>query len=149
MTKAESPAGRVTRVAAYALVEDETRRVLLVRIAAGYPSAGQWTLPGGGLDFGEDPAVGALRELTEETGLVGEITRLAFVDSFSRPGLPEEGVAAWHAIRIVYLVELTGGSLRDETEESTDRADWFSPAETGSIDLVPLAVKAIAHLQAE
>ena len=44
-------------------------RILLVRVAPGYMrDVGQWTLPGGGLNFGEDPADGALRELTEETG---------------------------------------------------------------------------------
>ncbi|HEX6656334.1 MAG TPA: NUDIX domain-containing protein [Candidatus Limnocylindria bacterium] len=54
MAQAES-ARRVTRVAAYALcVEDG--RILLCRIAPGYWSGvGAWTLPGGGLDFGESP----------------------------------------------------------------------------------------------
>lgn len=31
---------------------------------------GKWEFPGGGLDEGEDPEVGAIRELNEETGLV-------------------------------------------------------------------------------
>ena len=37
---------------------------------------GRWTLPGGGLDFGEDPRDGALRELAEETGYIGELDEL-------------------------------------------------------------------------
>ena len=30
---------------------------------------GMWTLPGGGLDHGEDPRAGVRREVYEETGL--------------------------------------------------------------------------------
>ena len=44
-------------------------------------SPGSWTLPGGGLDFGEDPEAGALRELGEETGLEGEVRGLLGVHS--------------------------------------------------------------------
>ena len=135
-----------TRVAAYALAQDDTGRVLLVRIAPGYPSSGRWTLPGGGLNFGEDPADGVLRELTEETGLVGEISRLAFVDSWTRPAEPEAGVGAWHAIRIAYLVQITGGALRDEVDESTDQAAWFTPVEARALPLVPLGAKALEYL---
>jgi len=30
-----------------------------------------------------------------------------------------------HALRIVYRASVTGGQLRNETDGSTDRADWF------------------------
>lgn len=136
---------QTTRVAAYALVEDEGR-TLLVRIAPGYPSAGRWTLPGGGIDFGEHPAAGALRELTEETGLTGETVALAFVESWSREADPENSVGAWHAIQIVYHVRITGGTLRDETDESTDQAAWFTVDEMRELPLVSLASAALERV---
>ncbi len=43
--------------------------VLIIR---GWMSAGNWTLPGGGLHRTEDPKTGALRELREETGITPE-----------------------------------------------------------------------------
>jgi ADP-ribose pyrophosphatase YjhB (NUDIX family) len=131
----------VTRVAAYALcVADE--RILLCRIAPGpWTAVGRWTLPGGGLDFAEAPAEGALRELTEETGLTGEVIGLADVYSWSdRWRHPADGAdEAFHALQVVYRVRITGGELRDEPDGSTDRAAWWRPDELSGLPLVRLA----------
>src|SRR5262245_1590616 len=105
-----------------------------------------WTLPGGGLHFGEDPADGVLRELTEETGLTGRIDSLAFVHSMSEGPRPHLNLGAWHGIRIVYRVDITGGDLRDEKDESTDSAAWFSRDEIESLPVVELVPLALAHL---
>ena len=84
--------------------------------------------PGGGIDFGEHPEAGALRELREETGLTGRIVELLAVDSIQRT---LRGVDAgrrsrptYHSVRIIYRTEIIGGELRHETDESTDRAAW-------------------------
>lgn len=148
MTAGPEPA-RWTRVAAYALATGEAGRVLLVRVAPGYPSAGQWTLPGGGLKFGEDPAAGALRELTEETGLSGEIESIAFIDSRTWPARPESDLGEWHAVRVVYRVRITGGELRDELDESTDAAAWFTREDAQQIPTVDLVQVALDHLDKE
>jgi ADP-ribose pyrophosphatase YjhB (NUDIX family) len=135
------PAREVTRVAAYALcVEDG--RILLCRIAPGYwTDAGHWTLPGGGLAFGEPPEAGAIRELEEETGLRGTIRELVDVQDWSgRWTHPKDGVdEAFHALQVVYRVDVTGGELRDEVGGSTDRALWFTRDEARALPLVDLA----------
>jgi 8-oxo-dGTP diphosphatase len=136
-----SAARQVTRISAYALCVDGGR-ILLCRIAPGHWSGvGQWTLPGGGLDFGEAPADGALRELTEETGLTGEIGELAAILSWSGRWLhPRDGVdEAYHGIQVVYRVRITGGELRGEPDGSTDAARWFAPDELDGVELVDLA----------
>jgi 8-oxo-dGTP diphosphatase len=135
------PQRRVTRVAAYALCTDDDR-LLLCRLAPGeWSFVGHWTLPGGGLEFGEAPADAALRELVEETGLHGEITGLVGVLSWSKRWVhPRDGAdEAYHAIQIVYRVRLTGGKLRDELTGSTDAARWFRRDELGDLPLVDLA----------
>ncbi len=137
-----------TRLAAYALcVEDG--RLLLCRIAPGYPAGGVWTLPGGGVAFGEDPADAARRELAEETGLEGRIDDLAFVDSTAGTGSPEHGREAWHGVRIVYLATITGGTLRDEVDESTDRAEWATLPELEARPVTELVQVALAWLGAD
>ncbi|MEO1088763.1 MAG: NUDIX domain-containing protein, partial [Acidobacteriota bacterium] len=51
-----------TRLAAYAVIVEDNR-LLLCRISPQIPAhAGKWTLPGGGLDFGETPEAAVVRE---------------------------------------------------------------------------------------
>ena len=138
-----------TRVAAYALCLDDANRILLARVAPGYLAAGTWTLPGGGVNWGEPPADAVLRELTEETGLTGEILSLAFVNSEKREGsIVEAGKAygPWHGIQIVYRVVVTGGNLRDEVDESTDAAAWFSRDEVTQLPRTELVDLALSFL---
>ena len=132
---------RVTRVAAYALCT-QGDAILLTRIAQGATASsdGLWTLPGGGIEFGEDPRDAALRELTEETGLTGDVVALAGVDSWSghftdpRDGVPTD----FHAVRILYRVRVTGGELRVETGGSTDDCAWIARADLETVPLVEL-----------
>jgi ADP-ribose pyrophosphatase YjhB (NUDIX family) len=141
---------RVTRVAAYAVCTDEGGRLLLCRIAPGHSVGfdGWWTLPGGGLDHGEDPRDGALRELTEETGYVGELEELLEIDSWHTVFAdPREGEDLdWHGIRILYRCRIVGGELRDEPDGSTDTCRWFTPDELSAerlVDIAELAAKRI------
>jgi ADP-ribose pyrophosphatase YjhB (NUDIX family) len=133
-----------TRLAAYTLCIDEGR-ILLVRIAPGYPAAGIWTLPGGGVEFGEDPADAARRELAEESGLEGRIDDLAFVNSITGDGRAQQR-DPWHGVRIVYLATVTGGTLRDEVEESTDRAEWATMPDLDGRPVTELVDVALAWI---
>ena len=135
-----APAGtQVTRIAAYALCVDEADRILLARLTYPEIKAGWWTLPGGGIDFGELPTEAVLRELTEETGLTGEVESLAGVESWVRREPSPGGIAdEFQAIQIIYRVRVTGGTLTNEQDGSTDAAAWFSRAELAEIEVVGL-----------
>jgi ADP-ribose pyrophosphatase YjhB (NUDIX family) len=128
-----------TRVGAYALCVDQRERILLARLSAVEVDVGAWTLPGGGLEFGEHPDAAVIRELREETGLDGEIERVAGVFShLYRQSRAAQG-RDLHFLGVLYHVRIVGGELRDETDGSTDTAAWLHREELGDRRLVEIA----------
>lgn len=117
---------RRQRVGAYAVcvdgVDTPYRQVLLCRMSARTRTPGTWTLPGGGVQHGEDPGVAAVRELTEETGLLGRIESLLGVQT----DLYESKGASVHGVRLLYNVTVTAGALRGEADGGTDHAEWVA-----------------------
>jgi 8-oxo-dGTP diphosphatase len=134
----EDLAGR-TRVGAYALCVDEEERILLARLSIEEVDVGAWTLPGGGLDFGEHPDAAVIRELEEETGLRGEIEEIAGVFSHVYPKSRAAQGRDLHFLGILYYVRIVGGELRDEVDGSTDTAAWLTRAELAERRLVEIA----------
>ena len=131
------------RVAAYAVIIDGTRMLLAHWNQNGHSG---WTLPGGGIDPGEDPKDAAVREIHEETGYAAELDELLGVDSKVIPAarrLSGSGEAL-HAIRVIYRAHVTGGELVNELDGSTDEAAWFDLSEIpalNTVDLVSVALR--------
>jgi 8-oxo-dGTP diphosphatase len=145
MTAPDPPDAPHTYVGAYALCL-RAGRLLLARLSPGLTDSGRWTLPGGGLNWGEAPAAGALRELAEETGLEGTITGLAGVYSRAYLRTPERPHRPVHHLGIVYTVETRGDALRYEIGGSTDLCAWLPLTDLPSLPLVPLAAFGVALL---
>lgn len=146
-TRTHSPFGDapgITRLAAYGVIRRDDR-LLLCRIAPGYPAEGMWTLPGGGIEFGEAPEVAVVREVEEETGLLAAITGVPTILSHAGTWPRPDGDVAFHQVRFVYPMAIVGGEERVEVGGSTDAFGWFSPAEVSAlpnVDLVELALGA-------
>ena len=134
---------RLVRVAAYAVCRDGDR-LLCCRLAPGEPSPGSWTLPGGGIDFGERPQDAVRRELEEETGLVGRVEGIVAVRSRVFPGRLDDGrPREMHAIALLYRATVVGGTLRDEPHGSTDRAAWLTRDELAADRVVSMVRTAL------
>ncbi|MGE0596517.1 MAG: NUDIX hydrolase [Hyphomonadaceae bacterium] len=116
--------------------------VLLVKRAKP-PRQGEWSLPGGRIEWGERAIDAALRELHEETGCSAEIVALAdVVDAVLRRRGEDESAEPWgHYLLVDYAARWTAG----EPKAGDDAADarFFSPAEIAALGLWPETLRVI------
>jgi len=73
---------------------------------------GGWAMPGGWADVGDTPALGAEREVWEESGFRVKARKLVGVYDANR----SRPLELYHAIRLVFLCELIGGEARTSNE---------------------------------
>src|SRR5947199_8571498 len=90
-------------------------RLLLVRRTMN-PGRGQWALPGGYLDVGEDPRAAAAREAAEEASVEVRVTNV--MDVFANP--PEDGGAVF----VLYAATWIAGEPMPG--DDADAADFFT-----------------------
>ena len=93
------------RAAVAALVFDEQGRVLLFKHT--YRKF-EWGIPGGGLEYREQPADAMIREFREETGMTIEIEKLLTVVSARED----------HHLSIIFLCKITDGEFKPSNEIS-------------------------------
>jgi len=105
-------------------------QLLLVRRTMD-PGRGLWSLPGGYLDRGEEPAVAAAREAEEEAGVRVEVRHV--LDVFANP--PEDGGAVF----VLYAASWVAGE--PTPGDDADRAAFF-----GRDELPPLAFRSTDHV---
>lgn len=126
---------RVQRTAAYAVLIAD-RRILLAQLS----QSGRWTLPGGGIEFGEQPAAALRREVVlEETELASDQERLVGVGGMhATPRSPAGRLEDFHAVRIYFRgeVSLDVEPVVQEVGGSTDAVAW---APVRDLDRIPLA----------
>lgn len=136
MTKAKE-----TRIGCYGLIT-ENDKILLCRLCDGLQHHGRWTLPGGGLEFGEKLEEALVREVFEETGL-SVVSRGLRVHNSRVWEFPEKNM---HSFQFIFDVEITGGELINEVDGTTDLAEWVSIKDItpeNSVDIVLMAQEAL------
>jgi ADP-ribose pyrophosphatase YjhB (NUDIX family) len=91
-------------------------KILLVQESADE----RWCMPGGWADVGECPSASIEREVWEESGFRVAASRVVGVYDANREGSPIE---FFHAFKVVFLCEITGGQARPSRE--TLAVDFF------------------------
>lgn len=127
------------RVAAYAWVV-EGGAVLLTQLSERvHLLPGWWNLPGGGIDPGEDPVAGVVREVGEETDQRLEAGELLDVHTQHWLGrAPSGALEDFQAVRLIYsgrVLEPTEPVIHD-VGGSTSAARWVPLEELDSLPLV-------------
>jgi ADP-ribose pyrophosphatase YjhB (NUDIX family) len=108
-----------------AVIRDEAGRLLLVR-RAHPPGKDLWSIPGGRIEPGETEPEAVMREVTEETGLVVAVGRLA--GRVSRPGTGGD------IIDIADYVCTPIGGLLTAGDDAAD-ARWVAEPDLASLPL--------------
>ncbi|WP_407642735.1 NUDIX hydrolase [Desertihabitans brevis] len=101
------------------VVLDDGGRVLLGRRA----DTGEWAVPAGILEPGEQPVDGLLREITEETGVTAEVERLVSVHSDDVVHYPNGDVCRF--LSLVFRCRHVAGEPRVADDESLE-VGWFA-----------------------
>ncbi|MGB3827203.1 MAG: NUDIX domain-containing protein [Ornithinimicrobium sp.] len=122
------PAYPYQRLAGYAVViaHVEGERCLLLTSFT-HSRSGQWGLPGGGIDEGEDPLEAVHREVWEETGQRITITKPYEVDTSHFAGRSPRGrFENYHAVRLIYTARCPEPvePVVHDVGGSTDQAAW-------------------------
>lgn len=145
---AQHPEERIVEyrhVGAYGLLDNEGG-ILLVRKMRG-PYRDYLDLPGGGIEFGEDPVAALCREFVEETGLI--VTEHALVAALSnrvRYPIDSGEIEDLHHLGFIYRVAVAGrDGLRTEPDgEDAGGAVWIPLEELGMYALTPFVEAAVA-----
>lgn len=116
------------RVAAYGVCRRDDQ-ILLARWVSPDGVQRLWTLPGGRIEHAEAPRDAVVREVAEETGYRVEVERLLGIGSHTHEADWVPGGAEMHRLSVFYRVQITGGTLRNELDGSTDIAAWIPMAD--------------------
>lgn len=101
---------RSVRVGVFGVLQNRSGDVLLVH----QPRQDRWSLPGGGVKFGESPEEALAREVAEETGLrLRKQTLIGTHDNVYDAG---DGVER-NGIRLLYAIEADGELIHPDDQE--------------------------------
>jgi len=143
------------RIAAYAVLvrgDGAAGEVLLTRMSRRTRIEGWWTLPGGGIEHGEDPRDALRREVYEETGLRVEATGVLDVHSSHFTGPRSDGVVEdYHGVHLIFWAEVRPESegvqpYVVEEDSSTDVAAWVRRSDALDLELLSAARHALTAL---
>ena len=113
-------------------------RALLIRRKRP-PLEGEWSIPGGVLETGEELHEAVRRELAEETGVEVRVGEL--IEVFERIFRDAEGKAEYHYVILDYLCELTGGAAQAGSDASD--VAWARESELAAFQLTETATRVI------
>lgn len=148
----DAPAGlrQIERDIVGAVIVSADGKILLGKNQAGGVYEGMLTVPGGGIEPGEDAAAALHREVREETGI--DLTHATVEQAATTTGgaektLPDTGERVWAAMTFHnYVVRLDAPASDVTLAAGSDfaQASWFTRHELASQQLAPAVAQLLA-----
>ena len=113
------------------------KRLLLLKHSGFGPEGHVWSMPGGGVHFGESLQEALVRECKEETNLDVCVKQLLFLHEHLVPPL--------HAVEICFCVEYVGGQLRLGEEVTTSGTNVLEEARYFSVEALQALIQGTLH----
>lgn len=135
MTEISHPyQGKVRLRACGVLFKDE--KLLLLKLRSPVTGENIWTLPGGGIKFGETVSETISREIHEETGIIVTVGKLIYINEIIRNN--------FHAVEMYHSVKQIGGDLQlgsdpewDEDKQILLDAGFFTYEQISQMEISP------------
>lgn len=148
----DAPAGlrQIKRDIVGAVIVSADGKILLGKNRAGGVYEGMLTVPGGGIEPGEDAAAALHREVLEETGIDlthATVEQVATTTGGSEKTLPDTGERVWAAMTFHnYVVTLDAPASDVTLAAGSDfaQARWFTRHELASQQLAPTVAQLLA-----
>ncbi|CAN5191454.1 NUDIX domain-containing protein [soil metagenome] len=118
------------RITVYGYIIDSSGKLLIIKRSANDSSPNLWEMPGGGLELGESPSIGVIREVKEETNLDVIPHFPIYIQSGISRRDPTQQV-----IRIAYFSRPRSSSSVTLSNEHSDYS-WVNPS---AINISPLS----------
>ena len=131
-----------TRASAYALAIHDGH-ILLTQLAEYCTNGGHWSLPGGGIDHGEQPVETVVREAFEETGLHATDVSMFHARTYSETGKRGDFLA----VQLIYTATLRGEPSVQEVGGSTADVRWVPLCELHGLPTLSLVDAALQLLE--
>lgn len=123
-----------TRVAAYAVIID-AGRILLSWFNGNHRNDPGWTLPGGGVDYGEQMPAAVRREVKEETGYDVEVETITGTYTNPNHRMAYDDGEVRQQFSIAFRARLLGGTPRTSSESS--EVEWLTPEQIEQLEVHP------------
>lgn len=124
----------------HTLILNDKNEVLVLKRSAHesvYPNV--WDIPGGTLEDGEDPRVGAQREIREETGLtVNDLNLFAYTSNV-------DVSKDTQFIRLIFVASSAGGEVKLNPDEHQEY-QWISMEQIHTIKTVDYLLRVITQM---
>jgi 8-oxo-dGTP pyrophosphatase MutT (NUDIX family) len=115
------------KIAAHALIKKGDKYLFTKRAPVNDYKPNEWDLPGGTIEFKEEPVEALLKEVLEETSLKVKIEKPVFICSHTQ--------GERHQFWIVYECECLDGKVKLNPEEH-DKFIWLSKSEISKLPMI-------------